>query len=213
MAPRQRGRGGLGDDREPRWWLSYTYRLCKSDSNVPEACFQSNVLKFAGETQWILYANGTKLAVPRTDVTEGTYPAGSVWARNPVPECLPCEPGSQPDGMHSYDVCGAPLDPVPYKGPLVAPLFPVSASEKAWDDQADCSVGCGVCNATGAQFVPTEGVPIGTFGFGGEWGWSLLDKVEVPMDIDPGSYLLSCRWDGEQSAQVWQNCADLLIIY
>jgi hypothetical protein len=41
------------------------------------------------------------------------------------------------------------------------------------------------------------------------WEWSLLDTVEVPSDVPLGSYVLSWRWDCEQSAQVWQNCADV----
>lgn len=35
--------------------------------------------------------------------------------------------------------------------------------------------------------------------------------MEVPNDLPSGDYLLSWRWDCEQSAQVWQNCADVRI--
>ena len=44
------------------------------------------------------------------------------------------------------------------------------------------------------------------------WDWSIMDKVSVPSDLEPGAYLLSWRWDCEESTQVWQNCADIEIV-
>ena len=44
------------------------------------------------------------------------------------------------------------------------------------------------------------------------WDWSVVDKVAVPAGLDAGHYLLSWRWDCEESTQVWQNCADIAII-
>lgn len=42
-------------------------------------------------------------------------------------------------------------------------------------------------------------------------GWySLVDQVRVPMV--KGEYLLSFRWDCEQTAQVWNTCADVVIV-
>jgi hypothetical protein len=52
-------------------------------------------------------------------------------------------------------------------------------------------------------FVHNATTPIDAF--------SVVDLVEVPLDLAPGPYLLSWRWDCEQSPQVWQNCADLII--
>merc|ERR1711939_667257 len=43
------------------------------------------------------------------------------------------------------------------------------------------------------------------------WPWSIVDKMQVPTDLPSGDYLLSWRWDCEQSSQVWQNCADVRI--
>merc|ERR1712217_179076 len=34
----------------------------------------------------------------------------------------------------------------------------------------------------------------------------IVDKVHVPR-VPPGDYVLSFRWDCEQTSQVWQNCA------
>ena len=39
-----------------------------------------------------------------------------------------------------------------------------------------------------------------------------MDKVVVPHDVEAGVYLLSWRWDCEESTQVWQNCADINIV-
>ena len=109
----------------------YVYRLCPfnastspTNGGVTEACFQQNVLSFAGDSQWIRFANGTRIEIPMTKVREGTHPSGSVWARNPVPECLPCSAkaststsssnGSRFDATNTYQACGKPLVPVPY---------------------------------------------------------------------------------------------------
>lgn len=39
-----------------------------------------------------------------------------------------------------------------------------------------------------------------------------MDLVKVPEDLPEGEYLLSWRWDCEQSSQIWQSCADILIV-
>merc|ERR1711879_816395 len=74
--------------------------------DVNEACFQKNQLKFATASSWIEWPNGSRLEFPLTKVTEGTYPAGSEWARNPIPSCHICDrydkcgPGIEPNGTH-----------------------------------------------------------------------------------------------------------------
>jgi hypothetical protein len=42
--------------------------------------------------------------------------------------------------------------------------------------------------------------------------YSIVDRVVVPSNIQVGDYLLSWRWDSEQSPQIWQNCADVLVV-
>lgn len=39
----------------------------------------------------------------------------------------------------------------------------------------------------------------------------ISDEVVIPKDLQPGKYVLSWRWDAEETAQVWQNCADVRI--
>jgi len=46
---------------------------------------------------------------------------------------------------------------------------------------------------------------------GPEGGFSLVDKVIVP-DLPEGDYVLSWRWDCQDTPQVWMNCADIKVI-
>merc|ERR1712072_110810 len=164
---------------------------------VNEACFQKNTLRFATSSSWIEWTNGTRLEFPLMKVTKGTYPHGSEWARNPIPACHMCD---------SYDVCGPGIEPH-------------GAHDDAYAAMAWCS---GYCNGQGQK--DTNGVSTcprgkesfpalaGISGYGmTPWPWSIVDKVEVPTDLPSGDYLLSWRWDCEQSSQVWQNCADVRI--
>merc|ERR1712079_191828 len=135
-----------------------------------------------------LWQYGKKLLLPRLQlplvkVTEGTYPKGSEWARNPIPACLFC---------NQADCDGLPMD-----------------------QQLECGGSCGGVNLT---FCPPsmtqfpEPLP-GLSGYGPvshhdrSMPYSIVDHVIVPEDLAPGDYLLSWRWDCEQTAQVFQNCA------
>merc|ERR1711977_146159 len=73
----------------------YSWRLCRADGEVNEQCFQANMLKFAGDTQWIRHDNQTyqywtpvklpRFPIKRVQTTQGTHPSGSEWARVPMP--------------------------------------------------------------------------------------------------------------------------------
>jgi hypothetical protein len=41
---------------------------------------------------------------------------------------------------------------------------------------------------------------------------NMVDLVQVPAGLKSGEYLLSWRWDADQTNQIWQNCADVLIV-
>lgn len=176
----------------------YSWRLCPNNGgNVSEECFQNNQLKFAGDSSWIVYSDGRKVEFPMTKVTEGTYPEGSEWARDPVPGCYVCD---------AYTKCGTPLPPVPGK------------VKSDWDIQVNCYAYCDGSSdskASGSCVHPTqfpEPSP-GISGFGKTiWPWGIMDKVVIPEDLEPGSYLLGWRWDCEESTQVWENCADIKIV-
>lgn len=40
--------------------------------------------------------------------------------------------------------------------------------------------------------------------------WSVVDKVTVPK-VPPGDYVVSFRWDCEQTPQIWAQCSDVTI--
>lgn len=44
------------------------------------------------------------------------------------------------------------------------------------------------------------------------FSYSIVDEVEIPSDLEAGGYVLSWRWDCEQSPQIWQNCADVELV-
>jgi lytic starch monooxygenase len=39
--------------------------------------------------------------------------------------------------------------------------------------------------------------------------WNIVDRVHVPSELPPGDYVLSFRYDCEQTPQVWNQCADV----
>lgn len=93
----------------------YAYRLCPAGEALTEECFQRHHLQFAGTTSTVHWVNGTEVSIPLVKTSVGTLPAGSEWARNPIPmkdgepfpaPCQDCEtcngkPGVQdPSGCH-----------------------------------------------------------------------------------------------------------------
>ena len=180
----------------------YQWRLCKlgeggDASGVDEACFQRTPLPFANGTQAIVWPDGRRKEAPLYLVTEGVSPAGAAWARGPVPGCATCEP---------YESCGEPLPPV------------AGFVKSDWDEQVNCNAMCdgaaeskggaGACTSPTHFPPPAEGIS----GFGkAVWPWSIVDYVRLPDNLETGDYLLSWRWDCEESTQVWENCADVRI--
>ena len=217
--PQNRTSWARGSVQEVAWAAmanhggGYSWRLCKNDGGgdaISEECFQRTVLRFAGNLSYIRFADQLQwsndgaagdprtpwiatvpdLPFPRLTVREGTSPPGSEWARNPVPACEMC-------GAKAHAAC--------------------NASDTAHGDY-HCTQACSGFNVTAcppgmAQFPPpVAGLQVG---FGGNSGfyegghmlgfpYSIVDHVAVPSDIEAGDYLLSWRWDCEQSPQIWQ---------
>ena len=42
--------------------------------------------------------------------------------------------------------------------------------------------------------------------------WAFKDYVEVPASLEPGRYVLSFRWDAQNSPQVWNSCANINVV-
>ena len=98
-------------------------------------------------------------------------------------------------------------------------LLQQGCSGSELDTRADCVIG-----SIKQTAVRTT---IGTTPEGSEWttfhlpdptdfvpaaGYGLKDVVQVPESLEPGEYVLSFRWDCQKTAQVWQTCANILII-
>merc|ERR1719469_973333 len=45
----------------------------------------------------------------------------------------------------------------------------------------------------------------------GPFNYSVVDDVLVPHDLEAGHYVLSWRWDAEQTKQVWAQCGDVMV--
>jgi len=217
----------------------YSYRLCKLGGNgsVTEECFQRTPLAFASDKHTLqypdtLYNNITytfaPVEIPMVKVSEGTVPEGSEWARVPIPACNVC---NQAD-------CGAPVEPnmtdmfTPTVNGKPYPGVKQWAGGEVWYEQQLCGATCaggmfpGACPPDLTQFPePASGTAGYTHtradiasldfkedGITDGFLFNIVDKVAVPQDLEPGSYLLSWRWDCEQSGQIWQNCADVTIV-
>ena len=46
----------------------------------------------------------------------------------------------------------------------------------------------------------------------GDEHWAFKDLVQVPENLATGEYVLSFRWDCQQSPQVWNSCATIQIV-
>eukprot|EP00729_Bicosta_minor_P025747 gene25747-35030_t len=131
------------------------------------------------------------IAKPPRTVNKGTFPAGSMWRRNPIPACN-CDSGK---------LCGVnkttPSQPA-YPAYFKAQPAPVGNSET-------CS--------TGTQFPVPCPKCYGQSPFGGNQPrnmWAIVDQVQVPKVT--GEYVLRWRWDTEQNPQIWTHCADVTIV-
>lgn len=162
----------------------YQYRIAPLESDLTEKTFQKMPLAFDTTKQTLVWNNGTRYPIDGIFVNTGTMPAGSTWARNPIPRV-------QDDNIGLQDAAGCP-GPSGRSGPRCI-AFPAPCPQD-----------------TGRYPWSTDGSGQGACS--GDWTAGVIeDTVIVPKDAAPGKYLLSWRWDAEETAQVWQNCADITI--
>lgn len=104
-----------GSVQEVAWYVGpnhgggYSYRLCRlpegGTAELTEECFQDTSLDFVGVEQFIIRhheEHRTEVVARRT--TEGTFPPGSEWTKNP----LSSEHGSEEHG-HVIDYVEVPV--------------------------------------------------------------------------------------------------------
>lgn len=166
----------------------YAYRLCpKTSSRVEEACFQTHHLSLKGDLSWIQHGNDTskRTAIPALRLTDGTHPKGSQWTRNPIPACA-----SELGGVgHGFNCSGLP------------PQFPPPLPGLYGFGKSECFPG------RGADCTAEQKARIVAF-----FNFNIIDKLDVPTSLVSGDYILSFRYDSEQTPQVWANCADIKLV-
>jgi len=167
----------------------YQYRLCKADSELTEECFQQNPLEFVGDVQWIQHGSGMDTTqreeIPAVRVGEDkVVPVNSIWTKNPVP---PCNTPVSGGAIHT---------------PCLGPTF--KSDIKGGVGEA-YGFGGGMCQSgeKGSACTPEE-FKKQNFDFG------IVDKVRVPQ-LPEGEYVVSFRWESEQTPQVWTSCSDVTI--
>jgi hypothetical protein len=201
----------------------YSYRLCKKPSSgnfseITEECFTKRVLAFVGNTSFIQYNNGRgRVEIDALRTSTGTYPAGSMWTKNPIPSF-----GKGPDVMANGTQFALPTlngkqvrTPSPLAGfcpcrnqggvgrarhsPSSFEDWIHSAKNEALPPgQQSCYCCCSCCGHGHGDPDFDE--------------WLLVDRLQLPPDLDTGSWVLGFRWDCEQSLQVWQQCASINVV-
>jgi len=202
----------------------YQYRLCRK-GNISEECFQNNPLPFHGKQSWIQYADwaegkhGRKVIDRILAHPDDVIPKKSQWARNPIPSCFVCNQDhcgrSRPNLTERVTRVRYSSDPS-LNGTRVF-MDPPQYGGDVWFKEEICRMSCaetpdkhglGACDEV--QF-PSPADDLSGYDFNGHnaFPYSIVDNVEIPSALEPGEYLLSWRWDCEQSSQIWQNCADI----
>merc|ERR1712046_483171 len=114
-------------------------------------------------------------------------PIGSTWAMNPVPRIDWGGGGGDIDGG-SCRGHGRGENCVNFKPQCEdswLDTHKIDAGGKADDVEGECS---------------------------GDWtGGQIVDEVLIPKSIKPGPYVVGWRWDCEETTQVWESCADVVI--
>lgn len=165
----------------------YSYRLCPKSSEATEKCFKAGHLEFVGDNSWIQYGNNVsnRTAIPAVRLDVGTHPEGSQWTRNPIPACSGPGGGSK----HEDKVCNTPQFEPPLPG-----LY---------------GFGVGRCNSG----LPGQQCSQEEYDYWTEkFNFNIIDMVKVPANLPKGDYLLSFRWDCEQTPQIWADCSDIKIV-
>lgn len=183
-----------------------------------EECFQSMPLDFVGNRSWMVYTKGLhkglRYEIDATRTTEGTWPQGSMWSRNPVPNM-----GGEHAVGKTLEQTDKILDFLLEEHLVQAVGLDPTGQAQAWEKEfTNTAVG-----VHGLPFAPPshDGKVIDAvtplYGYGPMSGdlWMddvlLVDEVQIPSDLPDGDYILSFRWDCEQTFQSWSQCASIRI--
>merc|ERR1712048_1287709 len=80
-----------------------------------------------------------------------------------------------------------------------ASFEPVCEESDACKNARDGPASIGACKCSGDSIGDSSNLEI-------------VDKVEIPVTLKPGKYVLGWRWDCEESTQIWASCSDVTIV-
>jgi len=182
----------------------YQYRLCPAEKMpCTEQDFQQIPLDFVRESQAIMWNNGTLYPIKGKFVDDtvcNVVPKGSTWARNPVPRIH-----TDNEGMAYVGKCTGGTSP--FKSDCQQFPTPCPDLEGVAPGQMGNWY---MSNGRDQSGAPDRNTHEGACS--GDWTLGMIsDEVIIPKTLTPGNYVMSWRWDCEETAQVWQNCADVII--
>ena len=200
----------------------YSYRLCPASEALTEDCFQRTPLRFDKTKQTLKWVDGSGKTYAMGDKAvfvsgEGVvFPSNSEWARNPIPRIWDSKVG-----LKNPDACPGPTTraansppgcmqfdpPCPWDEYKTAGLLPCSDTPNSDVERFNVDIG----NAHVHRRLRCDGDGRGACS--GDWVVGVIsDHVYIPHDLPSGEdWVLSWRWDSEETAQVWTNCADVTI--
>jgi len=150
-------------------------------------------------------------------ISTGTVPEGSTWTRNPIPAC-----NNSLGGAFNYGCLVSSIPdkyPVPVSSDFQFPPVGEDALRPGLSLGGFGGGACGGCNQPEGN-NPPDCDQYGKLGrnncsvdesAGQFFAWSVVDKVRVPQ-VPAGEYVVSFRWDCEQTAQIWSQCSDVTIV-
>jgi len=157
-------------------------------------------LQFIGDKSWIQYAGKgetNRTAIDAVRVSEGTNPPGSQWTKNPIPACGGYVGGaSTPFDIPFLSSCHRTQFEPPLKDHI-----PPHPHLKPLPGIYGFGLGAVGPVVNQKQFEYWQDV----------FSFNMIDRVQIPVDLAPGDYVLSFRWDCEETPQIWANCADVTI--
>lgn len=159
----------------------YQYRLCPVGSTLDEECFQKMPLEFVDKKQTLWWNQGPK-AGQEVEIDATRLAARDGKVWTKNPiPAMNCPGGGAPP---KYGAPKCSNDQPQFTPPIADPLNWGYSSYDLGED--------------GPEGHPQI-----------KWMPYIKDRVRVP-DVE-GHYVLSWRWDCEQTPQVWNSCSDIII--
>jgi len=190
----------------------YLWRLCPvteftADGIKNEECFQRSPLEYATSKSAIQFGvnhrmmnktGGSRVEFDAVRVTgantDGVMPKGSTWTKFPVPNC-----GPEQEFNSLLQRCKQPTH---LHGKPLALNFP---------EPAEGAYGYGFVFLNQLNNTDSETILEAQREITDHYDFTVVDTVKVPEK--EGRYVLSWRWDAEQTPQVWNNCALVDIVH